>query len=260
MSDSNENRPDDEVEALYRRASQVDTSRPSESVRRAILHHAATLAAKSAPTAGAAERSRGRSAVRRGWQRPVAYGGLAAAALAGLVVVPRLAPPALPPSDPRPIPAEVHSSDTPPPRAPAASSGTPLREEVPAKAAQHASPMLASTPAPMVPPAPSPTSASAGAAARSVATSALGVAAASGDIPRLRALLGNQPDIDARDSTGRTALMLAVQNGRMDAVELLLAGGADANTADAGGATPLQVALSRDDQAIAAALRRAGAH
>jgi Meckel syndrome type 1 protein len=75
----------DEADELYRRASALDAGRPSEPVRRAILKHAAELA-----TARAA----GRKAVKRrptrqAWWRPAAFGTLAAAALAGLLVMPQ---------------------------------------------------------------------------------------------------------------------------------------------------------------------------
>jgi hypothetical protein len=89
--------------------------------------------------------------------------------------------------------------------------------------------------------------------------SALRQAAAVGDLPRLRALLAEQPEIDSRDSSGRSALMLAVLYGHADAVGLLLASGADANAADANGTTPLQAALARNRSDMIEALRRAGA-
>jgi len=53
--------------------------------------------------------------------------------------------------------------------------------------------------------------------------------------------------------------MLAVINGRPGVVAALLASGADPNAAAGNGTTPLQVAEARDEPAIVAALRRAGA-
>jgi ankyrin repeat protein len=88
---------------------------------------------------------------------------------------------------------------------------------------------------------------------------ALRRAAESGDMPRLRTLLGEPIAIDARDSNGRTALMLATLHGQQQAVDALLAGGADPNLADSSGTTPLQAAIAADRSSIAAALRRAGA-
>lgn len=84
-------------------------------------------------------------------------------------------------------------------------------------------------------------------------------AAEVGNLAALSALVEKQPDIDARDSAGRTALMLATLHGEADAVVALLAHGADPNAADADGTTPLQAATAGDHPAIVAALRRYGA-
>ena len=89
---------------------------------------------------------------------------------------------------------------------------------------------------------------------------ALRQAAQSGDTQRLKALLGEQIDVDARDSAGRSALMLAVMSGQAQAVDALLAHGADPNAADSSGTTPLAAALAVNKAEIIAALRRAGAH
>ncbi len=87
----------DEVDDLYRRASQTDTSRPSESVRRAVLDHAAMLAAERAPRVVPARPDTPRRTVSRSWRRPAIVGTLATAALAGLMVVPRFLVPSEPP-------------------------------------------------------------------------------------------------------------------------------------------------------------------
>ena len=79
----------DEVDDLYRRASAADTSRPSESVRRAVLDHAAQLAAQRSREAGPVNIDFIRRAANRPWRRPAIFGTLAAAALAGLMVVPQ---------------------------------------------------------------------------------------------------------------------------------------------------------------------------
>jgi Meckel syndrome type 1 protein len=75
----------DDADELYRRASALDAGRPSEPVRRAILTHAAELAAARAVTSKAVKRR----PVRQAWWRPAAFGTLAAAALAGLLVTPQ---------------------------------------------------------------------------------------------------------------------------------------------------------------------------
>ena len=79
-------RPDD-ADELYRRASALDTSRPSEAVRRAVLAHAARLAGARAAAPG-----RSAKALRVSWayvaRRPAAFGTLAAAVIAGLAILP----------------------------------------------------------------------------------------------------------------------------------------------------------------------------
>jgi hypothetical protein len=100
----------DEVDALYRRASARDASRPSESVRRAVLDHAAQLAVDRAAGKDSARRGTGLRAKRQTWWRPAAYGTLAAAALAGFLVIPQyLAPdaPINPTSSPTPAPTSA---------------------------------------------------------------------------------------------------------------------------------------------------------
>ncbi|MGH8266556.1 MAG: ankyrin repeat domain-containing protein, partial [Steroidobacteraceae bacterium] len=72
-------------------------------------------------------------------------------------------------------------------------------------------------------------------------------------------LLDQQPDINSRDSLGRTALMLATLQGQTKAVAALLAYGADPNAADARGTTPLQAAMAGNHADVVATLRRHGA-
>jgi len=91
----------DPVDELYRRASALDASRPSESVRRAVLDHAAQLAALAA-SQGAGRNQPGvgrdqrRPAPRRMWWKPAAFGTLAAAGLAGLLITPQFLTPRTP--------------------------------------------------------------------------------------------------------------------------------------------------------------------
>jgi RNA polymerase sigma factor (sigma-70 family) len=84
--------------------------------------------------------------------------------------------------------------------------------------------------------------------------SALRLAAAAGDAPRMRAILEHPVDIDALDVQGRTALMLATLNGQRSAVETLLAHGANPQIADAQGRTPLDVARAANQREISDAL------
>jgi Ankyrin repeats (3 copies) len=87
---------DDEVDDLYRRASALDSSRPSESVRRAVLDHAAQLAAQRLPETGPVKIDFTRPAANHPWRRPAIFGTLAAAALAGLIVAPQFLTPRAP--------------------------------------------------------------------------------------------------------------------------------------------------------------------
>jgi hypothetical protein len=130
----------DEVDALYRRASARDAGRPSESVRRAVLDHAAQLAANRAAGKGSARSGTGLRAKRQAWWRPAALGTLAAAALAGFLVIPqyqwRQAPisptsSAAPAPAPAPTPA-APSAESIRPQAVAPEPRTAARNEAPA--------------------------------------------------------------------------------------------------------------------------------
>jgi hypothetical protein len=105
----------DEVDALYRRASARDASRPSEAIRRAALDHAAKLAANRAAGKGSARSGTGLWAKRQSWWRPAAFGTLAAAVLAGFLVIPQYLTPDAPINPtPAPIPAPAPTSVTAP--------------------------------------------------------------------------------------------------------------------------------------------------
>jgi hypothetical protein len=269
----------DEVDALYRRVSALDAGRPSESVRRAVLDHAAQLAANRAAGNGPARRSTGRWAKRPMWWRPAALGTLAAAAVAGFLVIPQFLTPQAPirrasSSAPALSPTPTSSSaDVVQTQAAATEPRTALRREAPAAGTAIESVVV--TAAKRVPAegltrqtaqdatraqsAPSALTAPMAPTVPTVPGAQLRRAAEMGDVPVLQALLNKQPAIDARDAGGRTALMLATLRGRIQAVEALLSAGADPNAADAHGTTPLQAALAGDQPAIAAALRRAGA-
>jgi len=270
------NGQDDDIDERYRRASADDTSGPSEAVRRAVLGHAAKLAAE--------RRAIERPAVKRRRWRPAAYGGLAAAAaLAGLLIVPHFLP-STAPLNPAPIGATAPpAASAPAARAPTASAPA-MRESTPRRAQDSASVNALQRPAPAAeftggaaakaaPQRPTPADsasaprpsaalagrASAGTGAPLDAAAALRQAAQSGDIPRLSALLEEEIDVDARDAAGRTALLLAVLRGQAAAVDVLLAHGADPNAADASGTTALAAAEVDHQAHIIAALRRAGA-
>jgi len=79
----------DDVDDHYRRASTLDPSRPSESVRRAVLVHATKLAAERATKKHSTKIDSTRPSVHQTWWRPAIFGTLAAAALAGLLITPQ---------------------------------------------------------------------------------------------------------------------------------------------------------------------------
>lgn len=290
--------PSDDADEQYRRASELDPSRPSEATRRAVLAHAARLAAARA---------------RRGWPSlagvtlrwQAVVGTVAAAVLAGVVIAPQflgprvpsesqLAPAAAPaPGTSRERAAAPAAQDAPQARAPAVPP--PARLEYtspPGPRVALERPGLASraAPAPARPasearrqleaqqradsnavhaPSEETKVAVTGLAAAQRAAAAprpppgdpdtLRGAAEAGDLTALRAQLAAGGDIDARDAQGRTALLLATLHGQPRAVALLLADGADPNAADAQGTTPLQAAVAADEREIIALLRRYGA-
>jgi hypothetical protein len=343
---------DDEVDDLYRRASALDSSRPSESVRRAVLDHAAQLAAQRRPETGPVKIDFTRPAANQAWRRPAIFGTLAAAALAGFLVAPQFLTsrgPVTPESPPvvvskpqsamapqAPALALAQNEDqlqdrmfkrsaAPPPSAEAKKNLEPLAGRQPgassaeSAATQGSAATRGSATAQTSAAAPSPFPAASLAGARSGANeqsadkaqgadnvqsspgpqdaitvtaqrrmqgvtggiSALSapphaaapmaplrladpavelrLAAEIGDLAALQVLIDKQPEIDARDASGRTALMIATVHGQAPAVDVLLAHGADPNASDARGTTPLQAAIAGDQSAIVAALRRAGA-
>jgi RNA polymerase sigma factor (sigma-70 family) len=89
-------------------------------------------------------------------------------------------------------------------------------------------------------------------------------AAAMGDVPRLRALLDEDPQrANAHDEKNRTPLFEAAHNLHLDAVDLLLARGADVEARTDWGETPVSTAIAHawdeGGPAVVARLRAAGA-
>jgi len=84
-------------------------------------------------------------------------------------------------------------------------------------------------------------------------------AAALGDVPRLRAMIEEKPElVHARATCGATPFSSAVHRNQVEAARLLLEAGAGLPKASAGGATPLQVAAFQEWKEMAAFLREAG--
>ncbi len=143
----------DDVDELYRRASALDPDGPSEEVRRSVLAHAARLAAERTANAGYAKAR----PARRSWRRPALFGTLAAAAIAGLMVVPRLLPPGAPVSTLNAVTVTSPSAESAPaPAAPPSES----RQMVTVTGERRSAPAAP----------PPPATAGSGAAARNAAT------------------------------------------------------------------------------------------
>lgn len=275
----------EDVDETYRRASALDPSRPSEALRRRVLEHAAALAAERSAEPGRADGGPPRTTTRPARRRQAIFGTLAAAALAGLLIVPRFFnphPPAAstadtaahptPPATAAPTTATPAAASPPSPASqpsPVSPPSTPSQLLMPEAADQHLiagsdrpalAPMEEQSMAKAMPRAADGTRAAAQRAAPPTeAGAALRRAAEIGDIPALQDLTTKQFDVDARDPDGRTALILAALHGQAKSVDVLLAHGADPNAVDANGTTPLKAALAADQPAIVAALRRAGA-
>ena len=84
-------------------------------------------------------------------------------------------------------------------------------------------------------------------------------AARKGDAAKVKALVEQGVDVNAKTPQGTTALGLAADNGHLEVVQLLLRHKADVNGKDLLGFTPLGQALSKKHTAVAKALLEAGA-
>ena len=85
-------------------------------------------------------------------------------------------------------------------------------------------------------------------------------AAESGDLAKIRALLAEGADLNAKNSNGQTPLMLAAGTfGRIDTVRTLLSAGAAMNAQDISGRTALVMAILANDVDMVQALLANGA-
>jgi ankyrin repeat protein len=83
-------------------------------------------------------------------------------------------------------------------------------------------------------------------------------AASSGNLPRVKEMVSQKVDVNARAfDDGQTALIAATRSGRQDVVEFLVANGADVNLKDAAG-TPLYWAAFEGQAAAYNYLRARG--
>jgi hypothetical protein len=134
--------PDDDVDSFYRRVSALDPSRPRASVRRSILAHA-TLVVAERKLQGDFATVLDAPPKRRARWRPAVFGTLAAAALAGLLVLPHVLTPTA-------VPTATHSQER------LANSG-PARQ--PARSLSRATPSAPTAPTAPTAPAAAPTAA-----------------------------------------------------------------------------------------------------
>jgi serine/threonine-protein phosphatase 6 regulatory ankyrin repeat subunit B len=87
----------------------------------------------------------------------------------------------------------------------------------------------------------------------------LTIASAKGRSDIVRLLLAAKADVSAADDAGKTALMFASANGRVEVVQALLAAKADVDTRQRDGSTALVLALQNDHPEVARLLTSAGA-
>ena len=85
------------------------------------------------------------------------------------------------------------------------------------------------------------------------------MAARTGLVPRVQALLDQGASVNSRDRNGDTPLNLAAAKGNADMVAALLKAGADVNLANVAGVTPLMGAGLAANEGIFRALMAAGA-
>ena len=281
--------PSDDIDSFYRRASALDPGRPSDRTREAVLAHARKVTTSNTRIAVKLKR-------RERWWRPAIFGTLAAAALAGLSVLPHILTPGVAPRTTQSSAqlSEPAASAAPTPQAlPPPAGGLTISPLAPPRPVAPPPAEPAATRAPATPPtakrSPAPSLARADEyvastqerdaaerqrrAASNFATSspkaaidkvgspqALRLAAETGDLKRLQRILDQSTDVNSRDDAGRTALLLATLHGQTQAVEFLLAHGANPNTADTEGVTPLSAALAGNHSTIIRMLEDAGAH
>jgi len=260
--------PPEDADERYRRASERDPSRPSESVRRAVLAHAAGL------SAGCPHRPHPRL-----WRRPALFGTLAAAAVAGLLVVPRYLTPgsggegAVAPA-PRTTgaaqvpgagaPAEMPAPGAPPAPPPPRESYLQVRPRQLAGSARvrepgspARAPSVASRPeADTADTTPEPKDARTNGAPSSGLGGMPAPPPYSAGLASRAALAAPAP---AADSPRSAVLWRAAESGDVGTVQSLMSGQADINARDPQGRTALMLAALHDQAAVVSVLLEHGA-
>ncbi|MEP6885182.1 MAG: ankyrin repeat domain-containing protein [Gammaproteobacteria bacterium] len=288
--------PPDDVDNRYRRAAALDSSRPSDSVRRSVLEHAAKLASERSAVAGSnQERSTvagpvedipanlgvERSAANKRWWRPAIFGALAAAGLAGLLIAPQYLPPRAPstvaqseveatrraadaapspPAAPPPLMARRQSMEKD--RA-AADNAAVIAESVRDKASSYAvPPELESLADARNAPAVTTGATTVAAPAEAPGATAATTTSAGAGATRLTDSLTAKPAggvIQARSRESAAALRQAAETGDVQGLKVQVARSADIDARDAGGRTPLMLATLHGQLRAVEALLAAGA-
>lgn len=250
--------PPDDIDSFYRRASALDPSRPSDRTRKAVLAHASI----------AAKRQR-----RSRWWRPALIGTLAAAGLAGLLVLPQILTPRVPPTSTYATAQHPESGAA----APAAATSTPQAARAPA--AEPGVAPLASSP----PPAPqasknAPVRQRDGSDRRQPAPPELDSIAVTSERAAARALESPSPaapiaptkSAPAADSISSSeasrqagsphALLLAAETGDLEQLQRCLDESTDIDSRDDAGRTALLLATLHDRKEAVAFLLAHGAN
>ena len=255
--------PDDlAVDERYRRLRAADPSAPSEATRRAILAHARQLAAERSPLA---PRAAPRSATR--WRRATLFGTLAAAVVAGLIIVPRyLVPGASAPPQvvavtqfDRPAPMAGAPAPAVPPQISThvSSEQGPARKVVPPPAAAGGADLAGKPAPPSIPIEETTVARSALAPAQPQSFGGIGRQDTANAAAHARSgappAVGDAVPVQAADAGAR--LRHAAQVGDLAQLEILAREQSDLNARDALGRTALMLAtLNGQADAVAALL------
>lgn len=264
--------PQDDVDDRYRRAAALDSSRPSDSVRRSVLDHAAKLAAERSLGRSAAQEAPdipkklgiAPSAANQPWWRPAVFGTLAAAGLAGLLIAPQYLAPRSPstvaksridaprigtdaaPSPPLMAQRQSREKD----RAAAENAGV-VAEAAQDKASSYAAPLQSESPADTRNAPVAPTG----------ATPMAAPAEAPGATGRSESLTGKPAGrmTGARNRESAAALRQAAETGDVQGLKTQLEKSSDIEARDSGGRTALMLATLHGQVAAVEALLGAGA-
>lgn len=270
-----------DLDALYRQWSARESSRPSENVRRAVLRHAANLAAERVSPREPARSDRQYATSKSFHRRAGIYGGLAAATLAGFLIAPRFL--TVPSTSPRtmstatsPIAAPSPMSQAPPPvsQAPPTAQAEPkalpremdhpplLSRPAPARDASAGKSGATQAPRGALRADEGPSLASAAGAPARSAPSLQGLAADRASVPPAA-----PPSVQLKPQAPRNAIRMdsgaalrqAAESGDLARLNTLLEEQIDVNARDAGGRTALMLAVLHGRQSAVDALLAMGA-